>query len=367
MKYKDFRYDEFGFFFGYVITIIILVAYMVPLSIYVYKMVGENEAKIKEGMKIMGLDDSIYFLSYFIQYFCISVIVTLINTILFHLVFSKIPFVFLYFMLLFFSLDIFALIYFFQSFIDKTRIAIVLSLIIYFMMYCFSLPCLFESSSYNSKVLFSFFPLVNLNIGNALLSKFQYHFKRFYFKDFSVDHFNYSLSTTYLMFLVDFCIYLFLGFYLDNVIPHDFGIRKPWYFLCSLNYWCKNRNKRRLTNEEKLELKEYNSKESKILDEERKSYTPSTSRSDIYGRSSKFESEAIYDDKSDDDVFEIRDIEKIYGDGKKAVNGVNLNFYRDEIFALLGHNGAGKTTLISMLTGIYEATRGKAFYRGHNI
>ena len=367
MKYKDFRDDEFGFFFGYVITIIILVAYMVPLSIYVYKMVGEKEAKIKEGMKIMGLDDSIYFLSYFIQYFFISVIVTLINTILYHLVFSKIPFVFLYFMLLFFSLDIFALIYFFQSFIDKTRIAIVLSLIIYFMMYCFSLPCLFESSSYNSKILFAFFPLVNLNIGNALLSKFQYHFKTFYFKDFSIDHFNYSLSTTYLMFLVDFCIYLFLGFYLDNVVPHDFGIRKPWYFLCSPNYWCKNRNKRPLTNEEKLELKEYNSKESKILDEERKSYTPSTSRSDIYGRSSKFESEAIYDDKSDDDVFEIRDIEKIYGDGKKAVNGVNLNFYRDEIFALLGHNGAGKTTLISMLTGIYEATKGKAFYRGHNI
>ena len=31
------------------------------------------------------------------------------------------------------------------------------------------------------------------------------------------------------------------------------------------------------------------------------------------------------------------------------------------------HNGAGKTTLISMLTGLYEATQGKAYYDGDNI
>ena len=87
----------------------------------------------------------------------------------------------------------------------------------------------------------------------------------------------------------------------------------------------------------------------------------------FYRNNSKFESEDIYEDKDDNDVFEIRNIVKIFDDGKKAVNGVNLNFYRDEIFALLGHNGAGKTTLISMLTGMYEATKGKAIFDGNNI
>ena len=58
---------------------------------------------------------------------------------------------------------------------------------------------------------------------------------------------------------------------------------------------------------------------------------------------------------------------KIFDDGKKAVNGINLNFYKDEIFALLGQNGAGKTTFISMLTGMYESTEGKAIYNGYNI
>ena len=68
-----------------------------------------------------------------------------------------------------------------------------------------------------------------------------------------------------------------------------------------------------------------------------------------------------------DDVLIVTDIVKTFGDGKKAVDHVNINFYKDEIFALLGHNGAGKTTLISMLTGLYEATEGTAYYDGYDI
>jgi ABC-2 type transport system ATP-binding protein len=53
---------------------------------------------------------------------------------------------------------------------------------------------------------------------------------------------------------------------------------------------------------------------------------------------------------------------KIYDDGKQALNGLNLNMYNNEIFALLGHNGAGKSTLISILCGLYEATEGRDLY-----
>ena len=81
-----------------------------------------------------------------------------------------------------------------------------------------------------------------------------------------------------------------------------------------------------------------------------------------------FESEDLYKDKTKpDDALRIRNIVKTFDDGKTAVNHVNLNFYKDEIFALLGHNGAGKTTLISMLTGLYESTEGNAFYDGYDI
>lgn len=41
----------------------------------------------------------------------------------------------------------------------------------------------------------------------------------------------------------------------------------------------------------------------------------------------------------------IRNLRKVYSMGKKlAVDGLNLNFYEDQITSFLGHNGAGKTT-----------------------
>ena len=108
MKAADVRMDIFGQYFGYVITIIIIVAYMSPLSIYIYKIVEEKEAKTKEGMKIMGLGEGIYFLSYFIQFTFISIFVSGINAFLLNLVFKNIPYYYLYLMIFLFSLNIFS-------------------------------------------------------------------------------------------------------------------------------------------------------------------------------------------------------------------------------------------------------------------
>ena len=371
MKYIDYRVDPFGQFFGNVTVICILIAYIFPLNIYVYKIVKEKETRIREGMKIMGLGDGEYFLSYFIQYVIISVFVTAINAYIYQQVLTTIPYYYLYCIIFLFSLDVFALVYFCQSFIDKTKISIVLTFIIYAIMYCLILTCVFENSGgFRFKLFMSLVPSVNLNLSIALLFKFDYHFKKFYDRDFTIDHYNYSLFGGFIMFGVDFILYIFLGYYFNNVLPHDYGIRKPWYFLFTTEYWCKKRAKKYYTKKEKQRLKEFQNDESKTLDEESISYIKDKNalkRLNLYRNDSNFESEDIYEDKTENDIFEIRNIVKIFDDGKKAVGGVNLNFYKDEIFALLGHNGAGKTTLISILTGMYEATKGKAIFDGNNI
>ena len=46
------------------------------------------------------------------------------------------------------------------------------------------------------------------------------------------------------------------------------------------------------------------------------------------------------------------------GSVKHVVDGLDLDIYRGQITALLGHNGAGKTTTISMLTGTVPVTSG---------
>ena len=57
-------------------------------------------------------------------------------------------------------------------------------------------------------------------------------------------------------------------------------------------------------------------------------------------------------------ILEIRGLEKTYGGGVKALDGVNLSIRRGEIFALLGPNGAGKTTLIGAVCGMVRPTGG---------
>ncbi|MBN2240260.1 MAG: ATP-binding cassette domain-containing protein [Dehalococcoidales bacterium] len=50
-----------------------------------------------------------------------------------------------------------------------------------------------------------------------------------------------------------------------------------------------------------------------------------------------------------------------------AVNGINLNIRRGELFALLGPNGAGKTTTIKMLCCLLKPTGGTAMIMGYDI
>lgn len=57
----------------------------------------------------------------------------------------------------------------------------------------------------------------------------------------------------------------------------------------------------------------------------------------------------------------IRNLGKVYPNGKKAVDDLSLSMYQNQIFVLLGHNGAGKTTTISILTGLLTPSSGTAF------
>ncbi len=66
-------------------------------------------------------------------------------------------------------------------------------------------------------------------------------------------------------------------------------------------------------------------------------------------------------------IISISNLSKTYATGFRALNEINLDIRRGEIFALLGPNGAGKTTLIGIVCGILVATAGKVTVDGHDI
>ena len=63
----------------------------------------------------------------------------------------------------------------------------------------------------------------------------------------------------------------------------------------------------------------------------------------------------------DDVVIRTVGLTKVYPNGVRAVDSLDLEIRRGEIFGLLGPNGAGKTTTAGMLTTRVIPTSGQAF------
>lgn len=53
--------------------------------------------------------------------------------------------------------------------------------------------------------------------------------------------------------------------------------------------------------------------------------------------------------------------------GLKAVQDVNLEIKKKQLYGLVGPNGAGKTTVFNMLTGVYHPTTGKFYLDGEDL
>ncbi len=66
-------------------------------------------------------------------------------------------------------------------------------------------------------------------------------------------------------------------------------------------------------------------------------------------------------------MLDIRNYTKIYGQGKKACDNVNLQIEAGDIFGFIGHNGAGKSTTIKAVVGVLDFSDGEIFIDGHSV
>jgi len=74
-----------------------------------------------------------------------------------------------------------------------------------------------------------------------------------------------------------------------------------------------------------------------------------------------------YTARMTDAAIAIRDLQKTYQGGKRALEGITIDVPRGEIFGLLGPNGAGKSTLINILAGLVNKSGGTASIWGFDI
>ena len=66
-------------------------------------------------------------------------------------------------------------------------------------------------------------------------------------------------------------------------------------------------------------------------------------------------------------MIRMKNVEKSYANGAKAINGISLEIDDGEFVFLVGPSGSGKSTIIKMLTGEIGPSAGRIMINGYNM
>jgi len=66
-------------------------------------------------------------------------------------------------------------------------------------------------------------------------------------------------------------------------------------------------------------------------------------------------------------VIEFRNVSKMYPNGTKGLNNINLNIQKGEFVVMVGLSGAGKSTLLRSVNRLHEITEGEILIEGESI
>ena len=230
---------------------------------------------------------------------------------------SSFFYLFIYILLFSFSVSGFA--FFIAAFFSRANLAAIVGPVALFITL---LPrwIFFGTNRYEatvSKRWASLLPCTAFAFGADILSDYEYAQVGIQADNINDGYYNFNTTLGFLF--LDTILYIALGWYLEQVIPRQYGVAKKWYFPFTLSFW-----------KEALRIGSNASNH----DETSHEFGYSTAH-DIEGGTV----EAV----SAQAKLNICNLVKIYNPKKPpAINNLNLSMYESEITCLLGHNGAGK-------------------------
>ena len=341
MRFPSYREDNFLTFIGGTLSFFIVISYLIPVCRLLSAIVGEKESKIKEMMMMMGLSNFAYWLSwityYFVVYTFLAVILTIVSISGKVFTYSNSGLIFLFYWL--FGLSCISFSIFLSMFFSKSRSAVLLGVPLFIGSYFVSFAVIDPSISLNKKTGASLLPTVALDLATTYLTVVETGQAGVQTSNIGEINGNYNFSTYLGIICVDIVYMALLAVYLDLVWPTEWGVKRPWYFLVTRNFWCPRRGR---TSDE-------------------------TFKQEVdWGDAVEPVDSGLEAQKDSGKAMLVRNLTKRFSD-KTAVENLNLDIYEGQIFALLGHNGAGKTTTLSMLTGLIPTTDGDMTVKGMQL
>uniref|UniRef100_A0A672ZS52 ABC transporter domain-containing protein n=1 Tax=Sphaeramia orbicularis TaxID=375764 RepID=A0A672ZS52_9TELE len=234
-----------------------------------------------------------------------------------------------------------------SAFFSRANVAAAAGGFIYFLSY---LPYLFlwpryDLLSHSQKVSACLISNVAMAMGAQLIGMFEGKGTGIQwsnlFNAVTVDD-DFSMAQVLGLLLFDAILYGLVAWYMEAVFPGEYGVPLPSYFFVLPSYWCSS-PRMALVNEKEEEEDAEKALKGEFIEEE-----PAGLVSGI----------------------KIKHLAKEFKVGnktRKAVRDLTLNMFEGQITVLLGHNGAGKTTTLSMLTGLFPPTSGRAYINGYDI
>uniref|UniRef100_A0A8C3KGP5 Cholesterol transporter ABCA5 n=1 Tax=Calidris pygmaea TaxID=425635 RepID=A0A8C3KGP5_9CHAR len=326
------------------IILIYLVIAFSPFGYYLaIHIVAEKERKLKEFLKILGLHDTAFWLSWVLLYvsliFVMSILMAVIATASSLFPQSSAFVIFLLFFLYGISSVFFALMLT-PLFKKSKHVGIVEFLATLAFGFVGLNIVLLEDFPKSFVWIFSPLCQCSFLIGVAQVMHLEDYEDGATFSNLYQG--PYPLFISLILLVLDSVFYLLMAVYLDQVIPGEFGLRRTPFFFMKPSFWSKRR------------------KNYKELYES--SVNGSLSFSEIV--------EPVPSEFQGKEAIRISCVQKTFrkkGETVEALRNLSFDIYEGQITALLGHSGTGKTTLMNILCGLCPPTDGFVSVYGHKV
>ena len=368
------------------------------MPLFMYNIVIEKERQLIEIMRINGLKMRNYWISYFIFNYALYIITVfffiIFGTFIFGLtLFKESSFLLIFLTIFIWGFGQIGIAYFFQAFLTNGRttsiIGYMITLWLTLVAACLNLALfvLPTEAPYILNILPTF------AICRIFFYMTSYCGYESCISDFSKVNNEIRYALGYMM--LGSIIFTLLGTYLHEVLPKQYGIRKNLIFCleCENNTSTKEQENSKTIDEKnddiKNEIKDDNENnddnniKTNLIEKEENKNEINEINNPLEDKEVEREFVIVQDliDKGERELKKYplvcNGLTKIYSSNlkskdpkkknKKSLDNFTICLKDNEIFGLLGPNGAGKTTFFSILTGIYEPTKGNAFIRGHSI
>uniref|UniRef100_A0A8V1AE68 P-type phospholipid transporter n=2 Tax=Gallus gallus TaxID=9031 RepID=A0A8V1AE68_CHICK len=319
-------------------------AWIYSVAMIIKGVVHEKEARLKETMRSMGLSSGMlwlsWFLSSFIPFLLSSALLVLILKLGDILPYSNPAVIFLF--LGTFSVATICQCFLISTFFPRANLASACGGIIYFSLYLPYVLCVAwrDHVTFPLRVLVSLLSPVAFGFGCEYFSLYEEQGVGMQWYNLGISPVPgdpYSFAMAMGLLLLDAVLYGLAAWYIEGVLPGQYGIPKPWNFPFLKSYW--------------------------FGEPPSAGYPPYPSGPHAAPQVLVEEPPAQLQPG-----VSIRNLVKVYRSSSHvAIDGLSLDFYEGQITSFLGHNGAGKTTTMSILTGLLPPTSGTAYILGWDI